>query len=71
MAKIEAEKELALKELELKAQTHAQASIRATVYPPLRNRDAKSPKLPAFIDEKDGYRKRFREVKPETEETPD
>ena len=135
-AKIEAEKELALKELELKAQqSQAGASLAAT--PPPRNKDAKSPKLPSFIDEKDeldsyllrferyaenaswekdtwaiklsalltgramdvytrmsdadasdydklkkalltrynytedGYRKRFREATPETEETPD
>ena len=135
-AKIEAEKELALKELELKAQ-QSQASTSPAVTPPPRNKDAKSPKLPSFIDEKDeldsyllrferyaenaswekdtwaiklsalltgramdvytrmsdadasdydklkkalftrynytedGYRKRFREVTPETEETPD
>ena len=136
MAKIEAEKELALKELELKAQqSQAGASLAAT--PPPRNKDAKSPKLPSFVDEKDeldsyllrferyaenaswekdtwaiklsalltgramdvytrmsdadasdydklkkalltrynytedGYRKRFREATPETEETPD
>ena len=51
-AKIEAEKELALKELELKAQQNqASASLAAT--PPPRNKDAKSPKLPSFIDEKD------------------
>ena len=135
-AKIEAEKELALKELELKAQqSQASASLAAT--PPPQNKDAKSPKLPSFIDEKDeldsyllrferyaenaswekdtwaiklsalltgramdvytrmsdadasdydklkkalltrynytedGYRKRFREATPETEETPD
>ena len=135
-AKIEAEKELALKELELKAQqSQAGASLAAT--PPPRNKDAKSPKLPSFVDEKDeldsyllrferyaenaswekdtwaiklsalltgramdvytrmsdadasdydklkkalltrynyaedGYRKRFREATPETEETPD
>ena len=135
-AKIEAEKELALKELELKAQqSQAGASLAATRPP--RNKDAKSPKLPSFIDEKDeldsyllrferyaenaswekdtwaiklsalltgramdvytrmsdsdasdydklkkalltrynytedGYRKRFREATPETEETPD
>ena len=135
-AKIQAEKELALKELELKAQqSQAGASLAAT--PPPRNKDAKSPKLPSFIDEKDeldsyllrferyaenaswekdtwaiklsalltgramdvytrmsdadasdydklkkalltrynytedGYRKRFREATPETEETPD
>ena len=51
-AKIEAEKELALKELELKVQqSQAAASLAAT--PPPRNKDAKSPKLPSFIDEKD------------------
>ena len=135
-AQIEAEKELALKELEMKAQqSQAGASLAAT--PPPRNKDAKSPRLPSFIDEKDeldsyllrferyaenaswekdtwaiklsalltgramdvytrmsdadasdydklkkalltrynytedGYRKRFREATPETEETPD
>ena len=60
-AKIEAEKELALKELELKAQQNqASASLAAT--PPPRNKDAKSPKLPSFIDEKgelDSYLLRF------------
>ena len=51
-AKIEAEKEFALKELELKAQqSQAGASLAAT--PPPRNKDAKSPKLPSFVDEKD------------------
>ena len=135
-AKIEAEKELALKELELKVQ-QSQASTSPATTPPPRNKDAKSPKLPSFIDEKDeldsyllrferyaenaswekdtwaiklsalltgramdvytrmsdadtsdydklkkalltrynytedGYRKRFREATPETEETPD
>ena len=135
MAKIEAEKELTLREMELKAQDQASASLAAT--PPPRNKDAKSPKLPSFVDEKDeldsyllrferyaenaswekdtwaiklsalltgramdvytrmsdadasdydklkkalltrynytedGYRKRFREATPETEETPD
>ena len=135
MAKIEAEKELTLREMELKAQDQASASLAVT--PPPRNKDAKSPKLPSFIDEKDeldsyllrferyaenasleketwaiklsalltgramdiytrmsdvdaseydklkkalltrynytedGYRKRFREATPETEETPD
>ena len=38
--------------MELKAQ-QVQASTSATVDPPPHNRDAKSPKLPAFIDEKD------------------
>ena len=51
-AKIEAEKELAFKELELKAQQN-QASATLAVTPPPRNKDAKSPKLPSFIDEKD------------------
>ena len=51
MAKIEAEKELTLREMELKAQDQASASLAAT--PPPRNKDAKSPKLPSFIDEKD------------------
>ena len=51
MAKIEAEKELTLREMELKAQDQASASLAAT--PPPRNKDAKSPKLPPFIDEKD------------------
>ena len=51
-AKIEAEKELALKELELKAQ-QSQASTSPAATPPPRNKDAKSPKLPSFIDEKD------------------
>ena len=135
-AKIEAEKELALKELELKAQ-QSQAGASLATTPPPRNKDAKSPKLPSFVDEKDeldsyllrferyaenaswekdtwaiklnalltgramdvytrmsdadasdygklkkalltrynytedGYRKRFREATPETEETPD
>ena len=51
-AKIEAKKELALKELELKAQ-QSQASTSPAATPPPRNKDAKSPKLPSFIDEKD------------------
>ena len=50
MGKIKADKELTLKEMELKAQ--AQSSGSAAVDPPPRNRDAKSPKLQAFIDEK-------------------
>ena len=136
MAKIEAEKELTLREIELKAQ-QSQAGTSPAATPPPRNKDAKSPKLPSFIDEKDeldsylllferyaknaswekdtwaiklsalltgramdvytrmsdadasdydklkkalltrynytedGYRKRFREASPETEETPD
>ena len=51
MAKIEAEKELTLREMELKAQDQASGSLADT--PPPRNKDAKSPKLPSFIDEKD------------------
>ena len=46
MAKVEADKELAIKQM-------AQASSSAAVDPLPRNRDAKYPKLPAFIDEKD------------------
>ena len=136
LAQIEIEKELKIKEMELQAQ-QAQANTSAAITPPPRNKDAKSPKLPSFIDEKDeldsyllcferyaenaswekdtwaiklsalltgiamevytrmsdadasdydklkkalltrynytedGYRKRFREATPETEETPD
>ena len=51
-AKVEAEKELALKELELKAQ-QSQASTSPAVTRPPPNKDAKSSKLPSFIDEKD------------------
>ena len=51
MAKIEAEKELTFREMELKAQDQASASLAAT--PPPHNKDAKSPKLPSFVDEKD------------------
>ena len=134
-AKLEAEKELKIREMELQAQAQVTASSATT--PPPRHKDAKSPKLPSFIDEKDeldsyllrferyaenaswekdtwaiklsalltgramdvytrmsdadasdydklkkalltrynytedGYRKRFREATPETEETPD
>ena len=49
LAKIEADKELAPKELELKAQQD-QASTRHATTPPPYNKDAKSPKLPSFID---------------------
>ena len=136
-AKLEAEKELKIKEMELQAQAQVTASASLAATPPPRNKDAKSPKLPSFIDEKDeldsyllrferyaenaswekdtwaiklsalltgramdvytrmsdadasdydklkkalltrynytedGYRKRFREATPETEETPD
>ena len=51
-AKIEAEKELTLKELELKAQQN-QASASLAITPPPPNKYAKSLKLPSFIDEKD------------------
>ena len=51
MAKIEADKELTLKEMEQKAQS--QASSSTAVDPPPRIRDSESPKLQAFIDEKD------------------
>ena len=51
MAKIEADKELTLKEMELKTQD--QTSTSAAAAPPLHNRDAKSQKLPSFIDKKD------------------
>ena len=50
MAKIEADKEITLKKMELKAQ--AQASSSPAVDTPPHNRYAKSPKLPAFTDEK-------------------
>ena len=50
--KIEADKERALKELELKAQQNqASASLAGTPAP--CNKEAKSPKLPTFIDGKD------------------
>ena len=138
MAQIEIEKELKIKEMELQAQqAQAQVTASSATTPPPRIKDAKSPKLPSFIDEKDeldsyllrferyaenaswekdtwaiklsalltgramdvytrmsdadasdydklkkalltrynytedGYRKRFREATPETEETPD
>ena len=51
-AKIEADKELTLKELELKAQQdQVNTSLAAT--PPRHNKDVKSSELPSFIDEKD------------------
>ena len=58
--RIDADKELALREMELK--TQAQASTNATVDPSPHSRDAKSPKLPAFMDKKaelDSYLLRF------------
>ena len=51
MAQIEIEKELKIKEMELQAQ--AQATASSAIIPNPRNKDAKSPKLPSFIDEKD------------------
>ena len=51
MAKEEADKELEIKQMDLKAQ--AQDSADTTSNPPPPNRDAKSLKLPAFVDEKD------------------
>ena len=50
-AKIEADKELTLKELELQAQ--ALVNTNATSDSPFHNKDAKSSKLPAFVGEKD------------------
>ena len=50
MAKIEADKELTLKEMEFKVQD--QTSTSAAAAPPPCNRDAKSLKLLYFIDEK-------------------
>ena len=47
-----AEKKLALKELELKAQ-QSQASTSSATTPPHHNKGAKSPKLPSFIDKQD------------------
>ena len=53
-ARIEAEKELKIKEMELQAQqAQAQVTASSATTPPPRNKDAKSPKLPSFIDEKD------------------
>ena len=53
-AKTKAEKELALKELKLKAREQkASTGTSAAADPHPRNRDAKSPKLPVFIGEKD------------------
>ena len=54
LAKIQADKELALKEMELQEQARqAQVTASSATTPPPRNKDAKSPKLPPFIDEKD------------------
>ena len=46
------DKELKIKEMELQARQAEATAISATTPPP-RNKDAKSPKLPSFIDEKD------------------
>ena len=46
------DKELKLKEMELQAQ-QAQATASSGTAPPPHNKDAKSPKLPSLIDEKD------------------
>ena len=51
-ARRESDKELPLTELELEAQ-QGQASASLTASPPPLNKDAKPPKLPSFIDEKD------------------
>ena len=52
MAQIKADKEPALKEVELNAQQD-QASTSLAAAPPPHNKDAKSPKLLCFINEKD------------------
>ena len=52
LAQIEVEKELEIKEMELQAQ-QAQATTSHATTPPPRHKDAKSLKLPSFIDEKD------------------
>ena len=49
--RIDADKELALREMEQK--TQAQASTNATIDPSPLSRDAKSPMLPALVDKKD------------------
>ena len=61
MAQIEADIELTLKELELKAQQD-QASTSLAVAPPPRNKDAKSPNLPSFIDKKDKLNSYLRRI---------
>ena len=53
-AKLEAEKELKIKEMEFQTQqAQAQATAGSATTSPPRNKDAKTPKLPSFIDEKD------------------
>ena len=54
IAKIQADNELALKGMEIQKQARpAQASSSLAATPPHCNKDAESPKLPSFIDEKD------------------
>ena len=50
MAKVKDDIELAIRDMELKGQAQASADANN---PPSPNRDAKSSKLPAFMDEKD------------------
>ena len=56
MAQVQVDRELKLRDMELQAQ-EAQAQTQATTSPVNtripRNKGAKSPKLPSFIDEKD------------------
>ena len=52
MAQIEVDNELKIKQMELQAQQAQATTGSATTLPP-RNKDAKPPKLPSFIDEKD------------------
>ena len=53
-AKLEAEKELKIQEMEFQAQrAQPQATADSATTSPPRNKDAKSPKLPPFIDGKD------------------
>ena len=47
------DKELKIKEMEIQAQQAQATTSSATITPPPRNKDAKSPKIPSFIDEKD------------------
>ena len=54
MAQNEIDKEFKIKEMELQAQqAQAQANTSPEATPPPGNKDAKSLKLPSFIDEKD------------------
>ena len=65
-AKLEAEKELKIKEMELQAQ---QAQAQATDGPASDYDKLKKALLTRYNYTEDGYRKRFREATPETEET--